>query len=132
MVDSDESLKIFQQFRMNNGDSSTGQENEVVDIEKTRTAAGEGSVENERHAGLRDGVIKDDLGFRWTLVASGVFGSFFGKHGHLLSFKGLFWRVEPTKAMNFVILSWSMGRFYMTWNYPHDTGKFFRSTPCDL
>ena len=47
---------------MNNGDSSTGQENEVVDIEKTRTAAGEGSVENERHAGLRTGVIKDTLG----------------------------------------------------------------------
>ena len=46
---------------MNNGDSSTGQENEV-DIEKTRTAAGEGSVENERHAGLRTGVIEDTLG----------------------------------------------------------------------
>ena len=59
MVEIDESFKIFQQFRMNNGDSSTGQENEVVDIEKTRTAAGEGSVENERHAGLRNRVIKD-------------------------------------------------------------------------
>ena len=47
---------------MNNGDSSTGQENEVVDIEKTRTAAGEGSVENERHAGLRAGVMEDTLG----------------------------------------------------------------------
>ena len=59
MVEINESFKIFQQFRMNNGDSSTGQENEVVDIEKTRTAAGEGSVENERHAGLRNRVIKD-------------------------------------------------------------------------
>ena len=59
MVEVDESFKIFQQFRMNNGDSSTGQENEVVDIEKTRTAAGEGSVENERHAGLRNRVIKE-------------------------------------------------------------------------
>ena len=85
MVDSDESLKIFQQFRMNNGDSSTGQENEVVDIEKTRTAAGEGSVENERHAGLRDGVIKDDLGLRRTLRPSGVSVVSLGKLGHLMS-----------------------------------------------
>ena len=66
MVEIDESFKIFQQFRMNNGDSSTGQENEVVDIEKTRTAAGEGSVENERHAGLRNQVIKDAFGLRRT------------------------------------------------------------------
>ena len=79
MVEIDESFKIFQQFRMNNGDSSTGQENEVVDIEKTRTAAGEGSVENERHAGLRNRVIKEAFGLWRTSLPANVFSS--GKSG---------------------------------------------------
>ena len=73
MVEIDESFKIFQQFRMNNGDSSTGQENEVVDIEKTRTAAGEGSVENERHAGLRNRVMKDAFIFYHSSGKPGLF-----------------------------------------------------------
>ena len=105
MVEIDESFKIFQQFRMNNGDSSTGQENEVVDIEKTRTAAGEGSVENERHAGLRNRVIKDAFGVRRTslpVVFTG--GRLFIRKVRTRPWTGLFWRAGRTRVTNFVIL----------------------------